>query len=150
MVGLDDVSPGREQLVGLERDVASGGLGGLLAGSHLGLVDAEDLHELDAVDGVHDLVELALVEHAAERPAVAGAGGVAAGERVQVGVERLQDLLLDAVQIGARLGLEIDDDRHASQSHGQQVNRGADHPPAVEVAADLAEQILVGRQLFET
>ena len=124
------------------------GCGCLLPGPQLGLVHAQDLHELDAVDRVHDLVELALVEHPAERPAVPRAGGVAADERVQVGVERLQDLLLDAVQVGPRLGLEVDDDRHASQPHGQQMNRRADHAPAVEIAADLAEQVLVRRQLL--
>jgi hypothetical protein len=94
--------------------VTSGGLRRLLARANVGLVDAKDLHELDAVDRMHDLVKLALVEHAAERPAIGGTGGVAADERVQVGVERLQDLFFDAVQISAGLGLEIDDHRHAS------------------------------------
>ena len=72
MHGPDDVSAGRQQLVGLERDVAAGGLRRLLAGPNVGLVDAQDLHELHAVHRVDDLVQLALVEEPAERPAAPG------------------------------------------------------------------------------
>ena len=64
---------GGDQLVGLEHDVAAGRLGRLLARQQVRLVDAQDLHELDAVDRVHDPVQLALVERAAERPARARA-----------------------------------------------------------------------------
>ena len=93
---LDDVLAGGDQLVGLEHDVRPGRLGRLLAGHEVRLVDPQDLHELDAVDGVDDPVQLALVERAPERPAVAGAGRVAADERVQVRVQRVRDVLLDA------------------------------------------------------
>ena len=70
--------------------------------SQVRLVDAQDLHELDAVDRVHDAVQLALVERAAERPARARARRVAADERVQVRVERVRDVLLDARGVGER------------------------------------------------
>src|SRR5687767_10174035 len=78
--GLDDVLARSHQLIRLEHDVRAGGLGGLLPGLEVRLVDPQDLHELDAVDRVHDAVQLALVEGAAERPARPGAGRVAAHE----------------------------------------------------------------------
>src|SRR5215213_161875 len=90
--GFDDVLAGGHQLIRLQHDVRAGGLGGLLPRLEVRLVDPQDLHELDAVDGVHDAVQLALVERAAERPAGAGAGRVSADERVEVGVERVGDV----------------------------------------------------------
>src|SRR5438034_6996458 len=87
MRGLDDVLTRGHQLVGLEHDVRARRLRRLLPGLQVRLIDAQDAHELDAVHGVHDAVELALVECAAERPAAAAAGRVPAHERVQVRVE---------------------------------------------------------------
>src|SRR5688572_8736789 len=75
---LDDVGAGRDQLVGLEHYVRAGRLRRLLARLEVRLVDAQDLHELDAVDRVHHAVELALVERTPERPAGADAGRRAA------------------------------------------------------------------------
>ena len=83
-----------------ELQVAAGRLRVLLAGREVGLVDAQDLDELDALDLADDPEELALVERAAELPAVAEALGRAADERVQVRVERVGDVLLDALEVG--------------------------------------------------
>src|SRR5262249_50193795 len=99
-LGLDDVRPGGDQLVLADLEVAAGGLGILLPGRQVGLVDAEDLDELDPVDLADDAVELALVQRAAELPAVAVALRRTAHERVQVGVERVGDVLLDPFEVG--------------------------------------------------
>ena len=96
VLGLDDVLGRGDQLVGLDRQEAARRLRLLLAGDEVGLVDAQDLDEVDAVDGMHDAVQLALVERAAELPARADALQRAADERVEVGVERVRDVCLDA------------------------------------------------------
>ena len=90
-----------DQLVGLERQEAAHRLRLLLAGDEVGLVHTQDLDEVDALHGVHDAVQLALVERAAELPAGADALERAADERVEVGVERLRDVALDAREVGA-------------------------------------------------
>ena len=114
-----------------------GGLGRLLAGLEVRLVDAQDLHELDAVDRVHDAVQLALVERAAERPAARRGRRRAADERVEVRVERVRDVLLDARGVGERRGLQVDDDGQAAEAARQQLHRRADQPALVEVLGDL-------------
>src|SRR4051794_19622259 len=145
---LDDVLAGREQLVRLQDDVRAARLGGLLARLQVRLVDAQDAHELDAVDGVHDAVELALVERAAERPAAPGAGRVAADERVQVRVERVRDVLLDARGVRHRARLEVDHDRQAAIPARLELDLRADQAPLVEVLGDLGQQVLVRHQLL--
>ena len=77
-----------------------------------------------------DAVELALVERAAELPALAEPVGRAADERVEVGVERVGDVLLDALEVGVLRGLEVDDDADAAQLHRQQLRRSSRSPAA--------------------
>src|SRR6185312_10373078 len=84
---LDDVAAGRDQLVGGEDHPAVSGLGRLLAGTHVGLVHPQDVHELDSGDCVDDPEQLALVERAPQRPALGGTGGRASDEGVEVDVE---------------------------------------------------------------
>ena len=64
-----------------------------------GLVDPQDLDELDALDRADDPEELALVERPAELPAVALSVRRAADEGVEVGVEGVGDVLLDAFEV---------------------------------------------------
>src|SRR4051794_31442027 len=84
VLGLDDVLGRRDQLIRLEGQEAAHRLRLLLAGDDVGFVHAEDLHEVDAVYGVHDAVQLALVEGAAEFPAAADPLERSPDERIEV------------------------------------------------------------------
>src|SRR5689334_16295921 len=59
--GLHDVRPRGDELVAGDLEVRPERLGVLLAGDEVGLVDAQDLHELDPRHLVDDAEELALV-----------------------------------------------------------------------------------------
>src|ERR1700761_1100888 len=77
---LDDVPPGGDQLVRGQDHPALGRVGSLVPGADIGLVHAQDVHELNARDLVDDPEQLALVERAPQRPALGGPGGRAADQ----------------------------------------------------------------------
>ena len=129
--------------------MALGRLRRLLAGADVRLVHPQDVHELDAVDPVDDSEQLALVQRAAEGPAVRRPPGRAADQRIQIDVERVQDVLLDALQIGQRRRPHVSDDAHASQSDRQQPNAGAKQAALVELRGDHSQQLRLRNQLVQ-
>ncbi len=132
---------GGDQLVGLEHDVGPGRLGRLLAGREVRLVDAQDLHELDAGDRVDDAVQLALVERAAERPA-AGRGRSRSRRRAGSGTCRARARRPPRRARCRRSGAACRSTTTDSprKRHGSSCDRRADQPPLVEVLRHLAHQ----------
>ena len=127
----------------------AGRLGRLPPAHEIGAVHAQQPHVLDARDLMHDAVQLALVERAAELPAVAVVAGRAADERVEEAVELAQRLLADADEVGQWLGLQLDDDADPAQAHGRDVQRRAEQAALVEMTGDLLEQVARRLQLVE-
>src|SRR6185437_5308600 len=95
---LDDVATGGDQLVGRQHQTAVGGLGSLLAGADVGLIHPQDVHELDSGDRVDDPEQLALVERTSQRPALGWPCRRAPDQRIEVDVERVGDVVLDALE----------------------------------------------------
>ncbi len=73
--------------------------------------------ELDRLEGVDDRVQLALVERASGRPAVAEDARRPADQRVEIGVEGVAHALLDAVDGRPWGDLQRDDHGHAAKAH---------------------------------
>src|ERR1700753_1110124 len=119
----DDMVARDDDLVGFDGDLATGRLGSLLAGGEVHLIEAKDLHRLDGVEGVHDRIELPLVERAARRPSPAHPARGAADHRVQVRVELVANVGLDALRVGPRGHLQVDDHRDRAKTHGLQAHR---------------------------
>src|SRR6202035_617777 len=118
-----------------------------LAGYRVGSKQARVLHQLGATQSLQHRIDLANMDRAAERPA--GSVGTAA-DGMEIAVERVEGIALQAGRGGPRTGTQLCYDRDAAVDRGLDQHARADDARFVQPPADPLQRLLVGDQLLET